>query len=274
MFGADLPVGGPSYPIPAPAVRLRVKPTDTVYVQAAVFSGDPSGGNGSNQPIDLPKGTVFSFRGGAFFISEIVYTPNQEKDAKGLPGTYKLGAWYHTSHRFGDQRFDTLGFSLAHPASNGMPREHAGNWALYAALDQTLFRVPGTDDQGLSGFLRVAGTPDDRNLINFYIDGGLVYTGLIPGRPKNKIGIAAAHARISDSARGLDRDTAIFTIAPFPQRKAETAIEAIYRAQLAPWWVMQADLQYIIRPSGGVLNDHGNPRRNAWVVGLRSALSF
>jgi hypothetical protein len=40
-------------------------------------SGDPSGGNGSNQPTALPTGTVASFRGGAFFIAEASYLPNQ-----------------------------------------------------------------------------------------------------------------------------------------------------------------------------------------------------
>ena len=33
----------------------------------------------------------------------------------GLPGTYKLGAWFDTA-KFPDQRFDTMGLSLADPA--------------------------------------------------------------------------------------------------------------------------------------------------------------
>ena len=32
------------------------------------------------------------------------------------------------------------------------------------------------------------GVPNDRNLINFYSDGGLLYKGLIPRRPDDKIG--------------------------------------------------------------------------------------
>ena len=59
-----LPSGGPAYPFTAPAVRIKAKPRDDVYLQAAVFSGDPAEFDGSNQPRVLPTGTIFSFRGG------------------------------------------------------------------------------------------------------------------------------------------------------------------------------------------------------------------
>ena len=48
----------------------------------------------------------------------------------------------------------------------------------------------------------------------------------------------------------------------------------MYQAQLAPWWMLQPDLQCIIRPGGGVLNPGGSFRPNAWVIGLRSSLNF
>ena len=51
-------------------------------------------------------------------------------------------------------------------------------------------------------------------------------------------------------------------------------IEMIYRAQVAPWWMLQPEVQYIIRPDGGVLNSDGSLRPNAWVIAVRSALSF
>jgi hypothetical protein len=39
-----------------------------------------------------------------------------------------------------------------------------------------------------------SGVPNDRNPINFYADDGLVYKGLVPRRPDDKIGIAAMFA--------------------------------------------------------------------------------
>jgi porin len=274
LFSRDLPASGPAYPIPAPGLRVRVKPASDIYLQAAVFSGDPSGGNGSNQPTELPTGTVFSFSGGAFLIGEVGYTPNQGKDAKGLPAAYKLGAWYHTSSRFGDQRFDTTGRSLADPLSNGIPFDHHGDWSIYGVIDQTLYRVPGTEEQGLAAFIRGAASPSDRNRVDAYFDTGLVYTGLIPGRPDDKIGIAAVYTKISDRARALDRDVAFFTGLFYPTRSAERLVELTYRAKVAPWWTVQGDVQYVVRPSGGVLNADGNFRRNALVFGARSVVSF
>jgi porin len=275
FLAANLPAAGPAFPLPAPGIRVRVQPRDDWQFQAAVFSGDPSGADGSNQPAPLPTGTVFSFSGGAFFVSEASYLLNQGKNAGGLPGVYRIGAWYHTSARFADQRFDNEGISLASPQSTGIPLEHTGDGGLYGVIDQTLYRAPGTDNQGLSGFVRAGGVPNDRDLINFYADGGLVYKGLVPKRPDDKIGIAAMFARVGNNARGLDADTAFFSDNPlFPERSSETVIEMMYQAQLTPWWMLQPDLQYIFDPGGGVLNPDGTLRRNALVIGVRSSLNF
>jgi porin len=274
FLAANLPAGGPAYPLPDPGIRVRIKPTDDLAFQAAVFSGDPSGGDGSNQSQPLPTGTVFSFRGGTFFIAEASYLPNQGKNANGLPGAYRIGGWWHTSPRFGDQRFDNTGQSLASPTSTGIPLNHTGDQGFYGVIDQMLYRVPGTEDQGLSAFLRAGGVPNDRNLISFYADGGLLYKGLVPRRPDDKVGIAAAYARVGNNARGLDQDIGFFGNFLYPVRSGETAIEMMYQAQLAPWWMLQPELQYIIRPGGGVLNPDGSFRPNAWVIAVRSSLNF
>ena len=274
FLAANLPAGGPAYPLPDPGVRVRIKPTDELAFQAAVFSGDPSGGDGSNQSQPLPTGTVFSFRGGAFIIAEASYLPNQGKNANGLPGAYRIGGWWHTSPRFGDQRFDNTGQSLASPTSTGIPLNHTGDQGFYGVIDQMLYRVPGTEDQGLSAFLRAGGVPNDRNLISFYADGGLLYKGLVPRRPDDKVGIAAAYARVGNNARGLDQDIGFFGNFLYPVRSGETAIEMMYQAQLAPWWMLQPELQYIIRPGGGVLNPDGSFRPNAWVIAVRSSVNF
>jgi porin len=274
FLAGNLPAGGPAYPLPDPGIRVRIKPADDVAFQAAVFSGDPSGGNGSNQGEPIPTGTVFSFRGGAFFIAEASYEPNQGKDAKGLPGAYRIGAWYHTSPRFGDQRFDNTGRSLADPLSTGIPFNHTGDYGIYGVVDQMLYRVPGTDDQGLSAFFRAGGVPDDRNLINFYADGGMMYKGLIARRPDDKIGVAFAYARVGDNARGLDSDIGSFGNFFYPVRSGETMIEVMYQAQWTKWWTVQPEMQYIIRPGAGVLNPGDGLRPNAWVIAFRSTISF
>ena len=116
--------------------------------------------------------------------------------------------------------------------------------------------------------------PNDRNLISFYADGGLVYKGLIPRRPDDKIGLAAAYARVGNNARGLDVDTGLFGNFFFPVRSGETMFELMYQAQLTPWWMLQPEMQYIVRPAGGVLNSDGSLRPNAWVIAIRSSINF
>jgi porin len=273
---ADLPGGGPAYPLSAPGIRVKLQPASQgLYLQAAVFSGDPTGHSGSNSPsTSIPNGTLVSFTGGAFFIAEAGYAVNQDKDAKGPPLAFKLGGWYHTSSHFQDQRFDTLGISLASPASNGAPFNHQGDWGVYGIADGSIYRT--ADGGGLSGFARIgAGSPNDRNLVNFYADAGLTYKGLIPGRGDDTAGIAFAYVRIGNNARGLDQDVQAFTANPFfPVRDHEAVLELSYQIQVTPWMTLQPDFQRIFHPGGNVLNADGSPRNDALVLGLRSTLTF
>jgi porin len=52
--------------------------------------------------------------------------------------------------------------------------------------------------------------------------------------------------------------------------------ELSYIAQFAPWWTVQPDIQYIVRPGGNVPhpNDPSIAIGNAFVVGARSTISF
>ena len=62
----------------------------------------------------------------------------------------------------------------------------------------------------------------------------------------------------------------------YPIRNAETVFEVSYIIQIAPWWMVQPDLQYIVHPGGNV-PDPDHPDRavgNALVVGVRSTMTF
>jgi porin len=93
----------------------------------------------------------------------------------------------------------------------------------------------GDSEGGIIAFTRAMGAPGDRNLVDFYIDGGLAYAGPF-GRKDDKIGVAVTYARIGPAARGLDADVARFTGQPFPMRPGEIVVELTYRLQLTPWW--------------------------------------
>jgi porin len=65
-------------------------------------------------------------------------------------------------------------------------------------------------------------------------------------------------------------------ITPYPIRTSETAFELSYLAQVAPWWIIQPDPQYIVHPGGNVPdpNRPGRPVGNAFLVGVRSTMAF
>ena len=241
FLAGNLPASGPAYPLPAPGVRVRFKPRDDFAFQAGLYGGDPTGGAGSNLPEPIPTGTVFSFRGGTFLIGEASYLPNQGKEPQvGTAGRLPDRRLVSHELRLCRSALRHHGLSLANPATTGIPLNHTGDHGFYGVIDQMLYRVAGTDDQGMSAFVRAGGAPNDRNLINFYGDAGLVYKGLLPGRPDDKVGIATAYARLGENARELDADTATYTNAYFPIRGGETMIELMYQAQLTKWWTLAA----------------------------------
>jgi porin len=278
--GANLPSGGPAYPLATPAARVKWTPNDQASLLVALFNGDPSGPATPFNDADPQRrnrtGTNFRLNDPPLLLVEGAYAYNTGKDAPGLPGTVKLGYFHHFG-RFDDYRFDNAGLSLADPSTSGIARRFRGNDGFYGIIDQTIYKVPGTEDQGASVFLRVAGSPGDRNLIDFYVDGGIAYKGLIPGRPDDTFGISAAYARISDSVRGLDRDTIFFTGAPQPVRNAEALIEVTYQAQVVPGWTVQPDFQYVFHPGGGVVNPfdpNGARIKNAAIFGARTTIRY
>jgi len=273
---ADLPSGGPAYPLATPGLRVKYIPRDDVTLLGAVFNGDPAGpGSGLPQDRD-PSGTAFRLNDGVFAIAEIQYAINTGDETKGLPGTYKFGAWYN-SENFADQRRNASGYSLADPATTVvLGRNRRGSYTLYGVADQLVWREPGTKDQGIGVFARAMGAPGDRNLVNFYLDSGVTWKGAIPGRDADTAGLAVGYARISDTASKLDSDVAFYTGRPYPIRRSETVLELTYQAQLAPWWQVQPDAQYLFNLNGGVPNPANPSKRlgDALVFGVRTNVTF
>ena len=265
----DLPSGGPGFPLGTPAIRVRIDPMEGLTLFTAVFNGDPTGaGVGGSQLADA-SGTAFRTSDGAWAIAEIRYNP----DDSNKNGTYRLGTWYN-SERFRDLRFDTNGNSLAGPQSNGHPRLHDGDYTLYVNIDQPLL-VNEDEHTRLGLFARAGVVPGDRNLIDVYADGGIIYGGPF-GRADDRIGLALAYAKVSGAARGFDADVVKFNGSPLPIRSAETILEVTYQLQLTPWWQLQPDFQYVFNPGGGVPSLSAPTRRvgDAVVFGLRTAITF
>ena len=276
-----LPSGGPIYPLATPAVRLKYVPDERLSVQAAIFNGDPAGvRRGDDTDPQRINRTGTSFRTGdpPLLIGEVAYAYTLDLWGEALHGTATLGGWNHLGG-FDSPRLDSVGGRLlADPEASGIARRFRGDRGVYGIIDQTLYREPDTEDEGASAFLRLSKVPADRNLIDVYLDAGLAYKGLLPGRPNDTAALGVIYSRISPAARAFDRDTNRFGQGTGqgagPLRSSEVVIEATYQAEVVPGFTLQPDLQYVMRPGGGLAGNDGRRLKNATVMGLRATINY
>jgi porin len=259
IWAADLPNGGNAYPLATTGARAKVTLTDSLSFLAAIYNGNPANANGqySNR-----YGTDFRTEDDPFLIQELQYSYNKrpEGGAKGglkdygassgvtsLPGTIKLGAWQHTDDRY-------------FPAVNGANEMFDSNYGFYASIDQQIFALPSDPAKGVNVFGRIAGAPSDRNAVDFYFDGGMVFSGFIPKRPDDSFGVGFAYAQVSNDARANPE--------PDFDRRFEAMAELFYKAQIVPGLTLQPDIQYMWNPGATSAND------NAIYGGLRISIAY
>ena len=179
-----------------------------------------------------------------------------------------LGGWNHFGS-FEHQRFDIAGLPIAVTGRPGRPLDN--DWGFYAVFDQLIWRVPHSEDvKGVGLFTRVIGAPSDRNLVDFYAEGGVTFTGMIAHRSDDSLAVGFAYAGISDQVHGFDVDSGLPVA-----RNYEALFEICYTAQIQTGWTLQPDFQYIVQPGGNVPNASGTGAvGNASVFGVRTTLNF
>jgi len=235
------PHNSPIYPMAAPAVRLIVQPLPQFTLMVGVFDGNseaqPSNSSGTDFPLDVGNGVLL--------LSEAAYLVNQQPNDQGLQATYKLGAFVHTAD-----------FTAWNPQSG------AGgvDYGIYGIVDQQLY---SKDGKSIAVFVQPGYAPPGVNLVEWYLAGGVNFTGFMPGRAADVAGIALARSQVSG-----DYSHAQATLAGNGTYSAETVVEATYKVTLTPWWSLQPDFQYIFTPSGR----NGSP--DAAVLGLRTSVAF
>ena len=264
ITAADMPSGGPAYPLATPGVRVAVTPNDAMQLLVGVYNGDPAPPCASDDPqVCNSNGLDFELDDPPLLMVEGAYKYNQDR----LAGTIKLGGWNHFG-TFEHQRFSAGGNLIAVTGEPGRPLDN--DWGLYAIIDQLLWRLPGSEDpKGVGVFARFIGAPEDRNLVDFYFDGGFTFSGMIRARPDDSFAIGFAYTGISDQVKAFDIDSG----SPVG-RNYEALLEICYTMQLTTGWTIQPDFQYFWQPGGNVTNDAGRVIENAAVFGARTAISF
>jgi porin len=288
MFGwamvpsADLPGGGPAYPLSALGIRAAYRPTTATNFLAGVYTGSPTPNNSEDPQKANPNGVSFPTHNGELFIAEaqfiypalgsLVYAGKSAP----LPRIIKFGGWYDTE-KFADQRYDISGLSLASPASSGIARSHRGDYSLYGTLDQMVYHSEDDYDRSLNLFARVMAAPQgDRNLVDYSANLGLVLTDPLKSRDDDSTGIGLGYAKVGSGASGLDGDTAAYTSSYNPKRTSELFVEGTYSYEVFPWLRVQPDVQYVFNPGGGIANPNDPSRRvgNELVLGLRANIQL
>lgn len=265
IVAKDLPSGGAAYPLSTPGVRLKYAPDAETSFFFAVLNGDPAGPGPGNPELRDRYGLNFRVTDPPFVIGEVQL--RNDPSTATLNHTYKFGAWGHFGS-FADRRFASDGTLLANPDGSGNPEGHRGNGGVYAVIDQQIYRsIGGAKDSGVAVYSRISASPSDRNPIDFYVDGGLVVSGMVPQHPDDKFGVGFIYSKYSDQVSDFDQDRAALTNTPFAVQDFEANIEFDYLHQIIDGWTVQPDLQYVWHPSG-------NPDRHAVVVGMRTALSY
>ena len=259
ITAADLPSGGPAYPLATPGIRVAVTPKDKMALLVGVYNGDPAPPCANEDPQRCnPHGVDFELDDPPLLMIEGAYKYNQDR----LAGTIKIGGWNHFGE-FEHQRFDSGGALIAVTGNVGRPLDH--NWGLYGIIDQLIWRVPGSEEpKGVGMFARVIGAPEDRNLIDFYFDGGVTFTGMFRNRPNDALAIGFAYTNISDTVYAFDVD-----FGEPVARNYEALIEICYTYEIKPGWTLQPDFQYIFQPGGNVAGVD-----DAAVLGARTSINF
>jgi porin len=136
--------------------RLRVKPFENVYVQAAVYDGNPL-----TRELKSSEGNMT--------IAEAGYAVDGSD--------YKIGYWRHSAEKtYGDNTFD-------------------GDYGVYGIVDQRVLTFDNAAHSSIGVFLEYGWVPAERNNITGYLGGGVHMHGLIPTRDVDDLGFAVAMAK-------------------------------------------------------------------------------
>ena len=252
IVASNMVQGGPAYPLTSMGVRVQFAPTENLTILAAVFNGSPANPFADDPQRDNRHGTDFRFGDGELLLVEGLF-----KYDVGLPGTIKLGGW----RQFNDDG-EYVDFRTGDTVS--------GSDGLYAIVDQQVWKK--SDNQSVNVFGRISGSPDKQNVIDFYFDTGIVFTGFVPGRSKDSFGAAFGYGRISDAYS----DNNPTGVGSNVFATGESVLEINYTAQIMPGVTVIPDFQYIWNPGGKVAIDDTTSKvvEDAAVFAVRAKVSY
>ena len=218
---------GPStFPATSLATRIKVKPIPSLYYMGAVLDGVPG------DPTNRTNGTQIDLNSddGLLIANEIGYESPAEKIGLNKAG---IGAWIYTTDLDDLVRVD----------ANGNSVKQSGTYGVYAFVDGAIFLEEGSASSGLYSFFRIGIAEEDVNKIDLYLDGGLVYQGLFPDRPKDKMGLAVSMDHFSEGFKQKQEKSQVLI------EETEVLLELTYHYNVGSGIFFQPDFQYVFNPA-------------------------
>jgi porin len=249
-----------NWPVSVWAGVARLDTSAHTYLQLGVYQVNPNYVDDSYavrkglRP-NNPDGTT-----GALIPVEFGWSPS----VHGLPGSYKVGAWYNTSDSRDlmlDQHRQPLGSSEV----GALQRD--GAYGGYINFQQQVTGSAG--GKGVTVFLNASQADKFTAATDNQVALGMEYKGVFD-RPRDMVGLAvgATHgnARFANYQRTWNRLHA--DRATVVNDGYEYAAEAFYSWSPLPSVSIRPNLQYVMHPGGASQND------NAVVVGLKTSIAF
>ena len=255
-------IGHSAYPEGVWSGRLRVRPLPTVYVQGGVYEAD----QGLYSDANFRSGFKFdtSQDSGVYLPVELGWEPTF---AGQLPGRYKVGFGYDSSHGYTD-----FSNALATTGTAAATRSHRGNTQFWLLADQMLIHHgPGASDglTALAGFIQ---NDPNNTAIGEQFFAGLLAKGFWASRPQDSVGVLFLHYTMSKRLTQVQNIEQAFNL-PFSNgatgvQSHETIFELNYDIHVFRGVNFAPDFQYVIRPNAQV-NIH-----NAAVLGFKTHVEF
>jgi porin len=238
--------GWGDWPIASWGGDFRVNLTPDFYAQAGVFDVDPR--NIETFYLGVRSST------GAITAAEVGWNVALGPDA--LPGHYKLGGFYDTSH--------------VPDIGNAMTLA-SGRYGGYILGDQMLWSFGSNAQRGFIAFAGASIGDAATAPIENTFHAGFLIRGPFASRPTDYINFG--YSRVGVNHRAIDAQQIVLLsqgITDFNLPTGDSDIEFGYGLQLAPWLLLHPNIQYIDNPGAFSFT----PIRNAWVFGFETRVYF
>ncbi|WP_432798348.1 carbohydrate porin [Poriferisphaera sp. WC338] len=226
--------GLPTYPESAFGGAIFMHATDDNPFYASIGIFDGSNAIGIRTGLRGPS-RLINHTSDLFLIAESGV--NWVVGRNDLPGRLGVGAWRFTGE------LEKVNGSGKIQGTDGM----------YLVFDQTLYLEDPANDEGLSMFAQYGYADRVVSEVDHHLGMGLVYKGLLAGRPDDRCGIMYSWAHLSSEGTFI--------------RDREIATEVFYAYQALASVNIKPDLQWIVNPGG-------EAGRSALVGTLRVEVSF